>query len=190
MFMSLTRQFDAEGPIRQASRCLDLWLKEERRAMDRRHRRRTAALMARYFYNEDQVTDQLLLSFLRHYAGWKEIDIEDPASVRQEIKILLDKSKPREVPRHMLSLTAGMVLMALVFCGWNLSQRKITLTQQEDLKKRVELVVAAKPQLTRARIWAEIKKPLEIRSYQQMSYWDYKQTVERLEAMSCSGAGM
>ena len=84
--------FEMDAPLAQAARCLDLWLKEEGRDLSPRQRQKAAALIARYFFYEDCTTDALIMSFLRHYAGFRAIDMEDPASVRQALKTVLDQS--------------------------------------------------------------------------------------------------
>lgn len=182
------------APIDQAGRCLDLWLKEEERAMPKRWRARTAALLARYFQHEDEVTDQLMLSFLRHYSGWREIDMEDLSSVRMEIKTLLDKSAPKGMqPLNMLfAVTAAVVMTIICFCGWEMSRLKLTAEQQSSLKMRIRKIVSQNPGITHAAVWARIKKPIDVRRYQDISYWDYNKIIEMLDKWpaGASGAGM
>lgn len=187
------KAWDIRAPIEQAARCLDLWLKEEERAMPERWRQRTAALLARYFQHEDDVTDQLMLSFLRHYSGWREIDLEDPSSVRMEIKTLLDKSapKPAQPLNVLIAVTAAVVMTVLCFCGWEMSRMKLSPAQQADLKLRIERIVRQNKGVTHAEVWSGIKKPMAVRRYQDISYWDYNKIVGMLEKWPvASGAGM
>src|SRR3989304_6846467 len=88
------KKLDIFAPLEQAAACLDIWLRQEKRRLTAGQKQRAAALIARYFHYEDEVTDQLMLSFLRHYSGRHDVDMEDPASVRMEIKAVLDKSHP------------------------------------------------------------------------------------------------
>jgi hypothetical protein len=181
---------DVFGPIEQARRCLDLWLKEEKRRMDAPQRQRAAALIARYFLHEDQVTDRLLLSFLRHYSGRKEIDIEDPASVRREIKALLDQSRPRSLAiaawERAVAGAALCVILALSSAGaWHYAHKKITPAQQAELRMLVD-DNAARGSLTHPRDRSEIKAPLEVKSYRDISWWDYAESKERLLGMKAA----
>ncbi len=136
------QKLDISGPIKQAERCLDQWLKEENRSLPAAERQRVAALVARYFYHEDEVTDQLILSFLRHYSNGNVLDMEDPASVRMEIKSVLDQSRVRQsVP--ILRVAVGLSFVALVAAGaygWNAAHEPITRAILLDLYKQLKYI--------------------------------------------------
>ncbi len=206
MAYDFTKSCDIYGPIEQARRCLDIWLREEGRLLPQVQKERAAALMARDFYHEDDAPDQLMLSFLRHYSGRFEIDMEDPTSVRMEIKALLDKSSfaPVAVPapaasfgRHaLMAAGVGVVLTILAFFFWALAHKKITTAQQAELKGLVVQIVKLNPALSHSAIWSKIKAPLDVRSYEDISYWDYREArqivekeLSRLEKRSV-GAGV
>ena len=60
-----------------------------------------------------------------------------------------------------------------------------------ELKAMVQRVVAQDANATHAAVWAEIKGPLRVRSYQDMTRWDYGRSLRRLEArLSLMGAGV
>ena len=196
--------FDMEAPLVQAVRCLELWLAEEKLSLDPRRKKRVAALIARYFYNEDILTDQLILSFLRHYSGWHEVDLEDVGAVRHEIKRVLDETIPvsgpipgsvsavgaREEGRgtmffYIVALALGA---AMIFAGVGLSGTNALVTrgEQEQLRILVDQVIDLEKQkhgveISHQKLWAEIKKPLTVRSYQDMTHKDYKESRQRLE---------
>ncbi len=177
------KQLDILGPLDQAKRCLDQWLREENRILPEKKKQRAAALMARYFHHEDQVTDQLMFSFLRHYAGRPDIDMEDPTSVRMEIKALLDQSQAEDaVKKNALpAYLIGALIAMLCFSGWELSHKTITREQQVELKALVRQVDDLDPSTTAAGIWAEMKGPLNVRSYQDIPWWRYYGSRKMLE---------
>jgi hypothetical protein len=183
-----TEKLDIFGPLAQSRRCLDQWLSEEGRIMPERLKRRTAALIARYFYHEDELNDQLLLSFLRHYSGQGAMDIEDPSAVRMEIGNLLGQSSfadnpSSRLPLYALSVTAAVMAVMIVshIAGWT-----ITPAQQNELKVMVERVSLAERRPAAA-VWTEIKKPLGVRRYQDISYWDYRKVRARVADRSRAG---
>lgn len=192
----LTQGLDIYGPIERARRCLDSWLKEESRHLPEMRRRRVAALMARYFHYESDVNDQLMFSFLRHYGGHREIDMDDPSSVRMEIKELLDTSVPCSESFLARTLRAAAIVSMVAFPAyfvWDAAQWKITPEQQATLKAQVEKIVTLDAGVTSARVWSKVKKPLEIRSYHHISYWHYDDAREMLDKWLKdleSGAGM
>ncbi|MBI1215889.1 MAG: hypothetical protein GC185_08735 [Alphaproteobacteria bacterium] len=182
------RQMDIYGPLERAGRCLDIWLKEEGRQLEPLQRQRAAALMARYFHYEDEVTDELMLSFLRHYSGRREVDMEDPTSVRMELKSVLDAASSAARPSralHIMAVTLGLcLLLTLSGAGWALAHAKITPAQQAQLKELVAKVAEhekAKGTSTAA-VWAQVKHPLHLRRYQDMSWWDYRGVKKDLQA--------
>jgi hypothetical protein len=184
--MEWEKKLDLLGPIEQAERCLALWLKEEKRSLTEQQRQRAAALMARYFHHEDEVTDVLMLSFLRHYSGAGDIDMEDPASVRLEIKAVLDKSRvtaPEVQGRKRLkAVFVGGAIIVAVLCGaWDIGHRTITKDQQAELKSLVRQIVERDKTATAAGIWADMKEPLNVRSYQDIPWWRYWQGRGLLE---------
>lgn len=170
-------------PLQQAERCLDIWLKENRRRLPRDDRARVAGLMARYFHYEDTVTDQLMLSFLRHYSGQREIDMEDPTSVRMEIKAILDRTTARPSYFHPIAFAAvvGAIVTMLSFFLWDMSQLTVTPRQQEALRAKVERIASRDPGVSRAAVWSRIKKPLSISRYENISYWDYDDAEKMLD---------
>ncbi len=186
MLTGWEKKLDILGPIEQAERCLDFWLREENRLLTEKQRQRATALMARYFHHEDGVTDQLMLSFLRHYSNNNEIDMEDPASVRMEIKAVLDKSQMQvsalySWKRVLTGFLVGVLMMAVNLGGWEATHRKITREQQAELKDLVHQIDVLDRNKTAAAIWNEVKTPLQIKSYQEMSWWDYRQGREMLK---------
>lgn len=181
--MQWERKLDLRGPLEQAERCLGQWLKEEKRTLPAAERKRVAALMARYFYHEDEVTDQLMMSFLRHYSNGNALDMEDPTSVRMEIKSVLDQSRVRDTApfvRKGMAVAAVIVLLAGMY-GWTVTQRPITRAEQADLKKLVHEVVAHNAGATTDAVWNAVKKPLHIRRYQDMDQWQYWRSKSMLQ---------
>lgn len=185
MSHNLIHALNLYAPIEQSLRCLDQWLQEEGRSMEARQRQRTAALLARYFQHEDDVSDELLLSFLHHYSGRKEVDMEDPTSVRMEIKSLLDRTAPLEqnIPRRrpFLSTLIALLMTGLSLSVWQLSQKTITPVQQAALKGKVVQISVLDKNIKPATVWASIKKPLQARRYQDISWWRYDQTAKTLD---------
>jgi|GEM_PF-2648978 len=176
-----TAVFDTEAPLAQAARCLDAWLAEEGRRLPSRQRRKAAALIARYFLYEDCVTDALIMSFLRHYAGFRAIDMEDPASVRQALKTVLDQSQVAEPPPPAF-LSRAYVLAAAVFLCLFLAalyfrpapaSATITPAQQAALKQQVQIITALDDAATPAAVWAAVKAPFAVRSYKYLTATDY-----------------
>ena len=180
------QKLDLLGPIEQATRCLEIWLESEKRYLTEKQKQRTAALMARYFHHEDEVTDQLMLSFLRHYSGEHDVDMEDPTSVRMEIKAVLDKSQPYDPSaygkrRLLTAFIVGVIIMAVTFSAWNISHKKITKEQQAELKSLVHQIVLHDPKATHAGVWADLKEPLQVKSYQDIIWWNYNKSRDILE---------
>jgi len=180
------KELDIFGPVEQAARCLNIWLKEEKRHLSKKQKQRVSAFMARYFHYEDQATDELMLSFLRHYSGQYHVDMEDPASVRLEIKTVLDQSYAHDHAAHshknlLLAFMIGVTMMAAGLGAWGAAHKKITLEQQGELKAMVHRIAALDRDASHASIWAGIKTPLQVRSYQDITWWEYRRSRERLE---------
>ncbi len=184
--MKWERKFNIRAPLEQAERCLVQWLKEERRALPVAERRRAAGLMARYFYHEEDVTDQLMLSFLRHYSNGNVLDMEDPASVRMEIKSVLDQSQTcaSASGRWRMTLLFIVFIMSLAgLIGLDIAGSPINDSEQADLKTLVHEVVAHDPRLSSMKVWDMIKRPLHIRRYADMDRWEYLQSRLMLEKL-------
>ena len=182
MKMHWQKRLNIRGPLEQAERCLELWLKEERRLLTEKQHQRVTALMARYFHHDEQVTDQLMLSFLRHYSGRSVVDLEDPTSVRMEIKAVLDKSRERQSgggKRLAVQMSVFVIALSGLY-GWNFTHQKISRAQQAELKSLVRQIDKLDPQMTSAAIWNTVKAPLQIRRYEDMTWWDYRQGREML----------
>lgn len=165
----------ALAPLAQARRCLDLWLREEGRRMPARQRQRAAALIARYFANEDAASDALILSFLRHYSGFGAVDLDDPLAVRQELKTTLDRSTASAAHSRRLlwlSSASGLVFVAAVLAVLWLSQQTLTLAEQQSLRRAVaaRAVVAG---VAPATVWSAIKRELDVNRYQDIRRWDH-----------------
>lgn len=179
--MKLEKKLDIRGPLDQAERCLDVWLKEENRTLTKLQRRRVVALMARYFHYEDDVTDELMLSFLRHYSGRGTVDMEDPASVRLEIKAVLDRAEERKPLWLKEGWAVASVLTALLLLGWGFMHQKISREQQAELKALVHTVDVLDTEKTSAAIWKTVKAPMKVRRYEDMTWWDYRRSRALLE---------
>jgi hypothetical protein len=174
------------APLMQAGRCLDIWLAEEGRALSPRHRQRAVALIARYFAHEEDVTDQLILSFLRHYSGFSAIDLDDPHAVRHELKAALDRAgmaPPRGTAhlRPWLAAATGVISTAAVLIVIFLSQQTLTPQQQQELRAAVAVKARAEG-LTTAAVWAEIKRDLDVSRYQDIRRWDYDAALVRIKS--------
>lgn len=174
--------FDMDAPLAQAARCLDTWLAEEGRHLPARQRHKAAALIARYFLYEDCVTDALIMSFLRHYAGFRAIDMEDPASVRHALKTVLDQSVIAEPLPPPFFSSRGYVWAAAVFlCLFMaalyfrpaLNPSAINPQQQTALKLRVEKITKLQGDVSHAAVWAAVKQPFAVRSYKHLTAEDY-----------------
>lgn len=177
-----TAVFDMDAPLAQAARCLDTWLAEEGRTLPSRQRHKAAALIARYFLHEDCVTDALIMSFLRHYAGFRAIDMEDPASVRQALKTVLDQSVITEPLPPASFSSRGYVWAAAVFLCLFLAAlyfrpaitpSVINPQQQSALKWRVEKITRLQGDVSHAAVWAAVKEPFAVRSYKHLTASDY-----------------
>lgn len=177
--MQWEKRLDILGPMEQARRCLDAWLREEGRRLSHDQRQRAAALMARYFLHEEDVTDELMMSFLRHYSGKGAVDMEDPTSVRMEIKAVLDKSVARAPHRYGRWIAGGVICAAIV--AWGVTHRPITREQQAELKELVHQVDVLDEQKTSAAIWNSVKNPLGVRRYDDMTWLDYHRSRAVLE---------
>ena len=182
--MRWEKKLNILGPIEQASRCLETWLVEEGRNLEAKQKQRAAALIARYFQYEAEMTDELMLSFLRHYSNQHEIDMEDPTSVRLEIKGVLDQSRiyvPVNRKFFWEAFLTGMMIASLSLGAWQTVHKKVTRAQQAELKILVHKIVELDPSSTSAAIWAETKQPLQVKSYQDMNWWAYYQSRKILE---------
>lgn len=184
------------APIVQAARCLDIWLAEEGRSLPPRQKNRAAALLARYFEHEEGVSDTLILSFLRHYGGFGEVDLEDPRSVRMEIKAVLDKAAVDEVrtnasgwrPIAVVCLTLCVIAL-LAASAWLVAERRITQEQQAALRASVD-VVALREGKPHAAVWAQVKRRLGVTRYQEIRWLDYGRAQDILsESLPPQGAG-
>ncbi len=174
--------FDMQAPLAQATRCLNVWLKEEERRLPPKQRQKAAALIARYFLYEDCVTDALILSFLRHYAGFHAIDMEDPASVRQALKTVLDQSVIAEPlpspfflsPTYVRAAAVFLcLLMAVLYFRPAPAAEMISPMQQSALKQQVKKITALEADVSPAAVWAAVKQPFAVRSYKQLTTTDY-----------------
>lgn len=176
----------AFAPLAQAERCLDAWLREEGRVMTARQRQRAAGLIARYFENEDMVSDKLILSFLHHYSGMGAVDLEDPQAVRMELKAVLDRSSaaPSSAQatrlRLLVATATGMIAMASVLVVFYLSQQTLTLQEQQQLRAAVAIRAEAKG-VAPATIWAEVKRDAGVARYQDIRRWDFARAMEQAE---------
>lgn len=175
-------------PVLQARRCLDQWLAEETRYLPERQRRRAAALIARYFLYEDNVTDDLLMSFLRHYAGFRVIDMEDPASVRAELKAVLDASVVREPSpssifsaRHYFLAAAVFGCLLLGVLLWLRPSPPINMVQERALKARVEKLTALDPSLRAVTVWARVRSPFGVSRYRELTRAQYDDAKAMLD---------
>ncbi len=161
------------APITQAARCLDAWLAEDGHSLSPRQRQRASALIARYFENEESVSDELILSFLRHYGGFGVVDLDDPQSVRQSLKDVLDRRQPRKdvYPLRILLAITMLCLTAIVMVYY--LSLPITLAQQKELREAVASHAAEK-QVSPVSVWADIKSNLGVRRYADIkrSYYD------------------
>lgn len=190
--------FDVESPLAQAGRCLDLWLGEESLFLDPRHRKRTAALIARYFHNEEVLSDQLILSFLRHFSGFGEVDLDDAGAVRREIGRLLKTALPRPGTRGLAEKDSvgnvGIYVSALILGGlmiaWGAvgyaAGQPVTLAEVTELRLLVARVVDVEKAhgmttVSHQKVWSELKKPLAVSRYQDMSRADYRASRRLLE---------
>lgn len=182
MPQKLEQALDFAAPITRARRCLARWLKEERRHLDAALQSRAAALIARYFLHEEGVNDALILSFLRHYSGKKEIDLEDPASVRMELKSVLDQAAPaaRAAPSRWRAFAAGAGIALALLAAWALSTATITRGQQAELKSLVG-EISASAGVPPAALWAEIKRPLGVSRYEDILWIHYPRARAVLE---------
>ncbi len=173
----------ALAPLSQARRCLEIWLREEGRFMPPRQRQRSAALIARYFAHEDDVSDALILSFLRHYSGFSAVDLDDPQSVRLELKASLDQAVLRTVSiygRPWLAATAGIITTAAMLIFVYLSQQTLSPAQQDEL--RAAVAGRARTQgVAVASVWAGIKRDFGVTRYQDIRRWDYAEAMGRLQ---------
>src|SRR6218665_4064713 len=179
---------DAALPVVQARRCLERWLGEESRYLPERQRRRAAALMARYFLYEDNVTDELMMSFLRHYAGFRVIDMEDPASVRTELKAVLDASVVREPSpssifsaRHYFFAAAVFGCLLLGVLLWLRPSPPINVVQERELKSRVEKLTALDPTLRAVTVWAKVRAPFGVSRYRELTHEQYDDAKAMLD---------
>lgn len=187
---------DIFGPLKQAERCLEQWLRQEKRTLTANQKQRAAALMARYFLHEEDVTDQLILSFLNHYAGKNTLDADDPTSVRMEIKAVLDQSRAYEpessVQKLLTFVMAALILVAAGTGGWEIVHKKISKEQQAELKSLVRQIAALDQAASPAAVWSDIKTPLQVRSYQDISWWHYRRShaalQKRLEDLRQTGS--
>jgi hypothetical protein len=84
-----------------------------------------------------------------------------------------------------------MIAAAFVACAvlsimafYPVATKTITEHQAEDLRRHVaELARSAAPPRTTATIWADIKKELKVRRYEDISYWDYDEAKEILKRL-------
>lgn len=182
------QQLQIYAPVDQAQRCIDIWLKEEGRSLRQRDKKRLAGLVARYFYYEEDLNDQLMLSFLRHYSGNKVIDMEDPAAVREEIHAILEKSSVghgRDISYHvLLVVTTILLFMAVCFTVVEIIHLPMTTAQQQSLKSRVQDISARRVGLAPSTIWARVKKPLGVKSYQDITFWQYDDAMAQLDLIA------
>lgn len=178
---------DVFRPVEQTRRVLDSWLKAEGRQMPRRERQRLSGLLARYFQHEDDVSDTLILSFLDRFAGKGAVDMEDPGSVRAEIQSLIDMAKPLSattVPASMAVVLAGGILSLVVLLGllgWRIYTLPMTAQQQSDLRLAVEQAAIRRGDKNTAAIWAAVKKPLGVRKYEDITYWQADDAIRFIE---------
>lgn len=197
MSEKVSRQlFDLESPLSQAGRCLDLWLAEEGLSLDPRRRRRAIALIARYFHNEENLSDQLVLSFLRHFSGFGDIDMDDAGAVRREVARLLKGAIQRpgavaEVNGRgsgaacLAVLVTGVFMIACGVMGYEAGQ-PVTLAESVELRQLVDHVVDLEKarglqDVSHQRVWADLKRPLAVSRYQDMSRSEYRASRKLLE---------
>lgn len=178
---------EIEAPLAQAKRCLDQWLREEGRTLPPRLRNRAAALMARYFLNEAQMNDALMLSFLRHYSGFGEVDFDDPGAIRRALAAVLDKTAHAgaggaSIPPHRaMQITAiAACLTSIIWLGWNAWHMTITPAQQALLRMAVDRR-AASEHLPHATVWADLKRDYNVRRYQEIRRYDYNAALKKLQ---------
>jgi hypothetical protein len=142
------------------------------------------------------------MSFLRHYAGFRAIDMEDPASVRQALKTVLDQSVIAEPLPSPFFLSRTYVRAAAVFLCLLMAvfyfrpapvAEMISPMQQSVLKQQVKKITALEAGVPPAAVWAAVKQPFAVRSYKQLTTTDYAaakafldEWIRRLETASVS----
>ncbi len=72
--------------------------------------------------------------------------------------------------------------MALALGGWEATHHKITPAQAAELKELVHQVAELDPAATPAGVWADVKEPLKVRSYQDITWWNFGRSRAALEA--------
>jgi hypothetical protein len=119
------------------------------------------------------VPDKVILSFLRHYSARREGAMEDPAALRHELTRLLDTARPAADRKREAALAA---LAFAIFLGWQAPGLKASSAQQAELKEMVQQVVAAEKDrgASYPAVWSSVKKPLDLRRYNDMTWLDYR----------------
>ena len=174
-----------EQPLDQAERCLQLWLREENKTLPKAEQKRLAALLARYFLYEDDKSDAVMLSFLRHYSGKNDINLDDPGSLRHEMKTILDRGLTEDKKRPYSAILLALCFLFLLYSSLlPVMSKKITDAQASILKQQVDHIAETSSlNLSHAAIWAQVKKELNVRRYEDISYWDYDQAQDVLTAL-------
>lgn len=78
-------------------------------------------------------------------------------------------------------MAACLTAPLLLFGAWELIHKRITRTEEEMLRSLVSSIALLEKDATRAGIWAEVKEPLQARSYQDMTWWQYRRASSLLQ---------
>lgn len=173
-----------EHPLTRMERCLEQWLVETGQDMGDIYKRRAAALLARYFEHEDDCTDHLVLSFLRHYSGLGHVDFDDIHDVRAKLADVLRHAriqpavvgKPDAFLLAAVPMMVAFVLVAVASVLWNTAIKPqpegVISRYQADLLRadigRIAAQTLEKCTLAPAtpRLWnVLIKQPHGLKSY-------------------------
>lgn len=172
---------DFQSPLRRAERCLTQWLAAQKLGMNPLRQRQACALITRYFYEEEGLDDAIIFNFLNRVAGQPAVDPDNIGDVENELRRLIAQAqKDAEKPpmRFYTGALAAIVLLLSVLTWQSLFHEPristpLTYAQQEELKSLVDEVVRLERKIngrniSHGAVWAEVKKPLSVRRYEDI----------------------
>lgn len=177
---------DFQSPLRRAERCLTQWLAAQKLGMNPLRQRQATALITRYFYEEEGLDDAIIFSFLNRIAGQPAVDPDNIGDVENELRRLIGQAqKDAEKPplRFYTAALVAIVLLLSILTAQNLLTPRqvsapLTSMQQAELKILVDDIVRLERtrnnrDITPHAVWAEVKKPLMVRRYEDIPQTEF-----------------
>lgn len=172
---------DLQHLLHRVERCLTQWLAGQKLKMSPPCRRQAAALVARYFYEEEGLSDRIIFNFLNRISGHPAIDPDNMGDVENAVRRLIARAQKQaeKPPMRFFMVAMGLIVFLLLAMAAEIFSfspaflSPLTSTQQAELKALVDEIVRLEREINNRDIshhavWAEVKKPVLVRRYEDI----------------------